>query len=561
MKKIKLGLLAFIMIIKSFQMLGADLVEKKGPGVSHLVGSQNNQSMKLVNFDMLQALKLANKLPTQSAINTIVTQSQDGVVFADIQKLFDAQPDHYGVIQVPVLQQGFTEKVSEGALVGHGWPSGNLVSELSWDIVASSTGGNCGYQALKNVILLMNTLENTNEAAWRGLKLRSIFFEFMRVWAPMIYQAFPGRQPGVSWLGGGEIDYLKKNLQKLHKNPHLQNFKIYQNNIEIIEYVQEVGMAAQLPINERELRVFKKLAEQRNGILGIVWAEGQGGHWVAFVGHKCHGNLKVYYMNSSSGSTGLQIAPKLFNMSVAQIDEKIRNNQEMQMLQDLATMKNDLDILEKRNLEGKKVYAKYAGCVDLHKALKETFTEAELRDVNFAESVKSYLVSINKNWSEYIAQERKTAYSQDKFNNVKNIKYAFWENMDTKDAFAWDVSIDSCAHADKVYKETLLIVEKDRIKTINRSSVIHAILSQILVGWKNISVWSDRVKGEVALVIQRVISYLKQNPQAYHSVHWDFLGEGPEALYFTGGLKEIIDQITLKLGNVPNFDAQQLRKN
>ncbi len=278
-------------------------------------------SEKLVNA----ALELAAMLPKANiGISSSAKNRKDG----RIQELWDRSPD-LEIVRVSVLQQGFK----------NGWPHENVVDQLPWDQIKSDDGANCGYHALKNVILLMNAFEKKDDTYLYDLMLKSIFFDFMSIWSPIIFDYRQHIVP-LNDLHGTEIELLlhgrlalssadelsKKSpniLQSLNKK--LQNLKLdlirkfekksinIEQNIAIIEPLPQGISEEFIDLDSMEAVVKDFIDSAQDGMIGVVLTNDTGGHWVGFVMRRKDGHMKIFYMNSAAGDYGCESFSNFFN--------------------------------------------------------------------------------------------------------------------------------------------------------------------------------------------------------------------------------------------------------
>lgn len=268
------------------------------------------------------ALELASMLPKTNIgmISSAKNRKDD-----KIQQLWDLSPDMQ-IIRVPVLQQGFKD----------GWPKGKVFDTLSWDQIKSDDGANCGYHALKNAILLMNAFEKSDDLYLEYLKSKPIYFDFMSLWTPIIYDYREHTLP-LNWLFGNEVellayrdlsrssqkalakklgraaDLLKTKLLHLKQEFLTKNINIEQM-IAIIEPLPQGAGEGFIDLNSMEAIVKDIIINHlQHGRVGVVWTEDRGGHWVSFVIIKRDGHIKIFYMNSAAGDYGLGSFVRFFN--------------------------------------------------------------------------------------------------------------------------------------------------------------------------------------------------------------------------------------------------------
>lgn len=499
----------------------------------------------LRSSELIQALELASLLPKKVANQKVLA-------------LWQMLPNKYGVIDVPVLQQGFSD----------GWPVGNLGDlGLVWDNVKRVDGGNCGYHALKNILFLMNAFEYNDEKYILGLSQKQPFFDCMSVWAPMIYER-RGYNANVSWLGGEEIDYLKNNLNALLKINALNSLNV-QAAIVVTEDVRNVGAAVGLPINEAMLQPIRTLAQKLNGMLGVVWTAGHEGHWVGFVVYKQNGIQKIYYMNSVHGlNPDFQQVVELFSMSVADIDKIIIQNQTQNMLQDLNRMQETCDILDS-NIQGvDEIYSNFTGCVWRDGSMFDDFTKEQLIQASLDEDiVPVYLDLINVVWRDYLDQQiaaKEELFRQAYVNQISAAQkrlYGFWYNPKSEMFFVLTLDVKDCSIAKKRYQNSMLILdEKYQTSFFDPVEKIHAIFSHVLVAWQdyNQAAFNKDLQRQLVDVVAKTLKYLNLHRDVFGAINWNEFGEGNVKKF--KGFKEVIDAVLLRLKLQPGFNEAAFRQ-
>lgn len=268
------------------------------------------------------------KLPTKQ-------RSPQGVSFVEfnkpllpVEQLRAAQPAACPLqtVVVPVLGQGH-----------HAWPKGDVERGLSWSKVAAGEGGHCGYHALKNVVGMMQILENTRPEVKPDTKVLTTFENyrnFMTRATPIINTL----RADLSWLDGGVLEILHKVAA-----PRLPILIVENVPVEGLEFHEDILLAVQ------------RFARSANGMLGFVWNSGvrdrvgaMGGiHWVGFVAAKDAECITLYSMDSGGGS-GMYTnnVINLLSLTPAQIDEILaRRELKHAGLNDL--MQNKIEILKK----------------------------------------------------------------------------------------------------------------------------------------------------------------------------------------------------------------------
>tara|TARA_Y100000588_G_C14277702_1_gene935224 strand:- start:1306 stop:3000 length:1695 start_codon:yes stop_codon:yes gene_type:complete len=548
------------------------------------------------NNDLITAFKFAAQLPL-STTSGQTKKIDDEVRFllhkAPTLMVGESSKENPIFIEVPVLRQNLA-----------GWPAGELVNGLQWkDIKGGQDRDNCGYHALKNTILLMNAFASGEARYIHYLGDstihkdigKQIFFACMGIWAPIIYNYRIGydyaqfEQDGVCNINGKELDLLHSNLSDFVANlfsvsahfPSLQQavqdlrqLNTFQDSILITEDVRDVGVAAQLPVNESMLLAIRNFAQKQSGMLGVVWTAGRGGHWVSFVVHKTSGNnIKIYYMNSIQGYfNNFNQVRDLFTMTVSDIDQKIYQNQQQQMREDIVRMKQRLDVLQNKLIPGKIFYSEYVGCIQRNNTpMKDFFTKEQLLEAGFAddEYIDHYLDDVNNNWQQHLKQEYNKAqllgtgnYYQANIAAKKDVKYGFWINTTAKNAFVITLTVNTCIQALQKYKDTdsgLLVEDKGEVLIIRPQEAIHTVFNQILVSWKDFSVWSDSVKQELSNVIGRVLDYLQAHPNVFHAIDWTKFGDSVNNEHIPEGFTKVMEIVFKKIGSVSNFDIKRAK--
>lgn len=507
----------------------------------------------LSSSELTHALELASLLPKKVAGPTVPKVGSQKVF-----ELLQAHPNINGVIDVPVLQQGFSD----------GWPFGNLGNlGLMWDDVKGIDGGNCGYHALKNVLFLMNALERNQDQFISALLQKQPFFDCMSIWAPMIYEE-RSYDVDVSWLGGQEIDYLKNNLGRLLKINAFNSLSV-RERIVVTEDVRDVGVNIGLPVNETMLQPIKELAQKLNGMLGVIWTAGHGGHWVGFVVYKKNGFQKIYYMNSARDiHPNFKQIVELFSMNVKDIDNIAFQNQLKNVLQDLARMQNTCDVLLNRNNKDQAIYSQFVGCVQRRGSMLDVFTKEQLQDSSLDVAfIARYLDKINLAWKNYLRQEvnmKEEPFKQAYFSQISNPKqrcYGFWHNPENDMVFALNLDFENCQIAKDRYKNSQLIIDHAyQVSFFNSAEKIHAVFNYILIAWQSYdrAVFDNQiVQQKIHAVFKVILPYLKNHPDIYNSINWQEFGSEPVMRRFKG-FKDVMAAVFSKLKIDPNAYAQWL---
>lgn len=494
---------------------------------------------------LLLALELAKALPQHSKSSK-----------SAVENLLPLKPGRNGVIDVSVLQQGFRS----------GWPTGRLGDlGLTWDDIDADDGANCGYHALKNTLFFMNAIGKRDEKYLKFLTSKQPYFDCMGVWASMIYER-RGYSTPINWLGGEEIDDLVHHLSRLSVIPEFSDLDV---NVKIVvtEDVRNVGAAVGLPINETMLQDIRNLAAQKNGMLGVVWTAGRGGHWVSFVLYKRQGTLKVYYMNSCNGCLPrFAQAINLFSMSTRQIDDLIGQNQKDKINTDLDSMQSDLSVLLGNVQEEIVIYPHYVGCVKRHTAMNEPFERQNLLHAGFSlEEVDDYVDVVNNEWAFYLQEKIDRATFQDNYlamiSTPKERIYGFWIDKQDQTAFVLDLDVKDCAAAQK-YRGVMLLLDKQfQTSFFDPVDKLHAIFTQILVGWKNMpqSLFDKNIQAQIQDILKRVLTYYKDHPAVFITMDWGILGSESNSRPLSGFdavIKAVLDRLTL----LSAADRQKFKK-
>lgn len=498
---------------------------------------------------LTQALELASLLSknvTQPFASNFPTQK--------MQKLLEAKPNSHGVVELEVLQQGFQE----------GWPVGKLLgSNLSWESIKSVDGGNCGYHALKNVLFLMNVFEQNDEEYISKLLEKKPFFDCMSVWAPMIYER-RGDNDRLGWLGGQEIDFLIKKLNKLLSIKAFNLLK-FGAPIIVVEDVRNVGESVGLPVNEAMLQPIKKLAQRQYGVLGVVWTADRGGHWVGFVVYKQKGNQKIYYMNSAYGADPkFKQVVDLFSMSSQDIDKIVFQNQTQSMLQDLDRMQKTCDKLLGKNIKGERVFSNFIGCVQRKGSMFDNFTVGQLKQAGFNEdSFPALLDVVNKVWQDYLQKkvEAKDFEFREAYSNQMKIDkervYGFWNNSKNDILFVSTLDVKDCVVAKNKYKKSMLLVDKDlETSFFNPQEAIHTNFNYILVAWR----YNDQAAFKISLqkklfdVLKNTLEYLNKYKGIYREINWKEFGEGNIRKF--NSFKEVMNEVFKRLPDISDTEKK-----
>lgn len=489
------------------------------------------------NAPLIQAFELASLLSTKA------------------DSLWKKPFDTHGVIEVPVLQQGFSD----------GWPVGNLGDlGLDWSDVKGVDGGNCGYHALKNVLFLMNAFENNDDTYVVALQSKQPFFDCMSVWGPMIYEA-RGYDAHVSWLGGQEIDYLKNNLNPLLKIKALSSMNVH-GRIVVTEDVRDVGKAVDLPVNETMLEPIKELAQKLNGMLGVVWTAGHGGHWVGFVVYKRNGIQKIFYMNSARGiHPNFKQVIELFSMTVGDIDTIIVQNQTKNILQDFAQMQNSCDVLSGNHSKDLEIYPNFVGCVLRKGSMLDNFTREQLIQAGIdADIAGSYLESVNLVWQSYLEREialKNEQFRQAYINRISTDElrvYGFWYKPDL--FFVCHLGVKNCGIAQEKYKNSMLILNShNETSFFDPVEKIHAVFNYILVAWQNYdqAAFNNDLQRQMVNVMENILIYLDTHRHVYRAINWKEFGEGNVRKF--NGFKEVMEAVIKRLTHISQIKKQSLR--
>jgi len=211
-------------------------------------------------------------------------------------------------------------------------------NELDWQDVAKSEGGNCGYHALKNVLVLLKDKQlkenKISDNTLHDLLSSKIYQDYMSSWAVDIYKK--RKSKNISWLDGQELENL---IKKLKEN----------KQIIVIEHRQGAGIFEYDPMVLQSVYDFVSL---KNSVLGFIWNSGRqigssggGSHWVGFVAVKNEKAIRIYEMNSASGiKPDLKVIQKLFASTSQEIQEK----QDAQLSE---TMKYDIQNVKEMSLD------------------------------------------------------------------------------------------------------------------------------------------------------------------------------------------------------------------
>ncbi len=275
------------------------------------------------------------KLPKDTQEKVVLQFQKNRVFLPKKQPLIF--PCSIEVINIPVLKQSELKP----------WPAKEYIEpELPWRRVALGEDGHCGYHALKNVEILIKFLDQVwkfteDNKSLSQLLSADIYLEFMKKNAPLI-NAQPGRRgKGLSWLGGGELEYLRTFFPKPE-----------QDKILIVERVSSPGFE----FHENILKYVQRLIQEPFGFLGFVWNSGlrnnvneMGGiHWVGFVAAKYsdenYCTVKLYVMDSGAGTGKLYLnqVTKLLSLSSEEIDNMLLEQQIQHMQRDINSIGSSL---------------------------------------------------------------------------------------------------------------------------------------------------------------------------------------------------------------------------
>ncbi len=222
-------------------------------------------------------------------------------------------------------------------------PKGQLKNQVRFvmlPVFNQGAGAQCGYHALKNVLIFMLNESQNN------LIDPLAYEEKMKIWGPIIAQR--RKTPDISWLQGQEIDEL------------IGPYQSVENPIIVLERLQ-----GESQFTDIQLRPIQSLLSQDDAKLGIVWnVGGSGNHWVGLVAVKNQRTITIYHMDSIGRAMDRRDQEILRDLFASNPEEIIARNNELGMIH---RMRNDLDKLQAKlnifqNPNNDNHYIKYIGC-------------------------------------------------------------------------------------------------------------------------------------------------------------------------------------------------------
>jgi hypothetical protein len=293
-----------------------------------------------------RALDLARIVFQNSSVHNVQSHEK-------LRTQLSQQQNQVKIQSVPALHQGHFRWDYAGA----------ITSDLSWQDVKDSEGGNCGYHAFRNVFSLVQDpgiiRNQISPQAAELLQSAQDYQLMMELWAPAINRSRQLANPlrtskNISWLGGGELELL------------IREFVPAGIPIIVIEHVRQQGFE----LDEQRLRAIQNFVALDRAKLGFIWNSGLrtdpskmgGTHWVGFVAVKNGKNITLYDLNSIPGANpDFNIITKFFASTPEEIQRMIDEK-------NIGSMQNDLERQE-RNLrifnEGPRndqIYNEYVGC-------------------------------------------------------------------------------------------------------------------------------------------------------------------------------------------------------
>ncbi len=256
------------------------------------------------------------------------------------------EPVAFEQIKVPVLQQDSATpwKTSEVDLESHeqtvlGTP------RLLWKDVRMQDGNNCGYHALKNILIMLNSslsaeqlniqLQDPNSTINRQLTSLPDFVNYIGSWAQKIHntrkqillknlglqEPYPDNfkelrsSLGYTFMKGlvdsntGHVkinDLFANEVENLVENQS----QTLQNNIVVLDGLSNLGKTKK---GKEYLKRIQQFKEAKDGRLGILWTEPGFNHWVGYFAIKEDGKVTLYYLNSTNHANPRQ-TQELINM-------------------------------------------------------------------------------------------------------------------------------------------------------------------------------------------------------------------------------------------------------
>ncbi len=246
---------------------------------------------------------------------------------------------------VRVLQQDssipFQSRGSDIETQGNGTVVGT--PGLTWRNVRKEEGTNCGYHALKNSTLMLESLHHSDSATWhqlsdpsrelsRQLQSQDILIPHIATKAPTIYQQRKKKviqeltKKGVSVPDNPSDSFFLQHRSKLvgdtqdyvnANDGHIKTETLNEDEMEKLLQTEPRAIQdhtiiltpamvhpdvtdAYRDVNSR----LQKFQQSSNDTLSIIWTEPRFNHWVNYIAHKVHGKVVVYKMNSIQAKTG-----------------------------------------------------------------------------------------------------------------------------------------------------------------------------------------------------------------------------------------------------------------
>jgi len=255
------------------------------------------------------------------------------------------------MITLPVLQQkpGTRWIGKEGSVVMQSIPG------LLWSNVRMEDGGNCGYHALKNLLIVLAALQDNqgkdiNSLVAKDLNSVDLLLPFLEKYTPMVYQerlSAIKSDLGISGEKAMSDDELKKKRNELEgdflksfvnindghvKTDYLttfeaqllvnnlpEKFKRFESKIIILsDHDSEILMNPESELHatmqflnandpesamvlQHSLNGLQSFKNAQDDILGVLWTEINYRHWIAYAIQKVDGKIvAIYYLNSAS---------------------------------------------------------------------------------------------------------------------------------------------------------------------------------------------------------------------------------------------------------------------
>ena len=431
-----------------------------------------------------------------------------------------------GFIKLPVLQQG--------SYSGQ-WPSGNIeyqdldtqMIKVSWKDIAAGDGLNCGYHALKNVMICLNGIERKDASYFEKMQQPKVMTDLLGLWLPVVlpYREWSDNlqyraRPTGNWVSSTELEFVMNPEKNVIPAEYSTIFGgDMRNVIKVTDNFDYFTDPAK--ITEPQAVMLRDLIKNDDYLQGIVVNTSVGGcHWVSYVVQKVNKVYTVYYMDSLSGVRNdlNQQLVQLLSMSLKQAQANVDQLHQRALDGDFKAINRMITVLDVD--DDQLFFFKGALVKNVSLALFKTnnFTKEDLVSTGWFSDQSDIDDALLAQVNDAMHQALSNA---DSSRLIQNYIFSFWQRADgavsvyqtsqlskTLDQFLQE-------NQDSFYLEVAGVLGNYKFEDL-LTNIFNFLLRRGLdpsksdssKGLKDMLPWNDTIKNQVIDVAQQMIAWL-----------------------------------------------------